>query len=366
MAVFGNGECLSCGRRYQLPASAGDQTFAGQFCGGVLVASARTAPLFQPKPAAVASEKEGARDASTAAIRLRLPDRNWWPLLALWSLAGVFLLLLGGLVWRSSAHQGNSSNDAPVETGDLVLLSERLRERDVDVSRPTPKQNVLPPGTEPATDSVPLDPLAPPARPAEEQSPSGDTDPRSPPAEPNPDSKPPAAEFEPPRITPRRDLPEDAMAGNAASGPGLFPFTFSLTDIDGKKLDLKTLQGSVVIVDLWGTWCPPCRKEIPNFVRLKAKYGRDGLEIVGVNFERTAKSQGEALRLVRKTHSQLKMNYRCVIGTDEVEQQVPDLRGFPTTLILDRQGEVRVKLVGYRSYEDLEEIVKPLLGTNEK
>jgi thiol-disulfide isomerase/thioredoxin len=156
------------------------------------------------------------------------------------------------------------------------------------------------------------------------------------------------------------------MAGNAANGPGLFPFTFSLTDIDGKKLDLKTLQGSVVIVDLWGTWCPPCRKEIPNFVRLKAKYGRDGLEIVGVNFERTAKSRGEAIRLVKKTHSQLKMNYRCVIGTDEIEQQVPDLRGFPTTLILDRQGEVRVKLVGYRSYEDLEEIVKPLLRTNEK
>lgn len=152
------------------------------------------------------------------------------------------------------------------------------------------------------------------------------------------------------------------MVSKDGAGPGLFPFTFRLPDINGKQVDLKTLKGKVVIVDLWGTWCPPCRKEIPHFVRLKTRYGRDGLEIVGVNFERT-NSRSEAVRLVRKTHSQLKMNYRCVLGTDEIESQVPDLRGFPTTLILDRSGEVRAKLVGYHSYEQLEEIVKPLLSS---
>src|SRR5262249_19702585 len=148
------------------------------------------------------------------------------------------------------------------------------------------------------------------------------------------DSVPSTAPPPEPRVTSRR-LPEEKPADNPPGGPGLFPFTFSLTDIDGKKLDLKALAGKVLIVDLWGTWCPPCRQEIPNFVRLKKTYGGDGLEIVGVNFERAAKSRRDAIWLVKRTHAQLRMNYRCALGTEEIEQQVPNLRGFPTTLILD-------------------------------
>ena len=58
----------------------------------------------------------------------------------------------------------------------------------------------------------------------------------------------------------------------------------------------------------------------------------------------------------------MKINYRCVLGTDGIKGQVPDLRGYPTTLFLGRDGQVRVKLVGYHSYEQLEEIVTPLLA----
>jgi thiol-disulfide isomerase/thioredoxin len=133
-------------------------------------------------------------------------------------------------------------------------------------------------------------------------------------------------------------------------------------DIDGQKLDLRILKGKVAIVDLWGTWCPPCRQEIPNFVKLKETYGSSGLEIVGVNFERTARTRGDAIALVRNVRTQLGINYRCVLGNQTIALQVPDFGAFPTTLILDRNGQVRSKVVGYHSYEQLEELVKPLLG----
>lgn len=151
--------------------------------------------------------------------------------------------------------------------------------------------------------------------------------------------------------------PPDPTSANR-DGAG-FSFTFSEPDVFGKMLDLKSLRGKVVIVDLWGTWCPPCRKEIPHFVRLKNKYTRKGLEIVGVNFERV--SDDDAVKLVKKARVELKINYRCVIGTDAIQNQIPDLEGFPTTLLLDRAGKVHQMLVGYHSYDELEEIVKPLL-----
>ena len=64
-----------------------------------------------------------------------------------------------------------------------------------------------------------------------------------------------------------------------------FPFDFTLTDFSGQNISLTGFQGKVLIVDIWGTWCPPCRAEIPSFVKLQTEYGPQGLQIVGLNYE---------------------------------------------------------------------------------
>lgn len=144
----------------------------------------------------------------------------------------------------------------------------------------------------------------------------------------------------------------------AATRP--FHFDFELTDIEGQPLALADFKGKVVIVDIWGTWCPPCRAEIPSFAALVEKYRDSGLAIVGLNRERI-KDRAAARDAVRRFHKQNNMNYRCALANDETIRQVPNLKSLPTTLFFDRTGEVRVRLVGLHNFETLEAIVQRLL-----
>lgn len=135
-----------------------------------------------------------------------------------------------------------------------------------------------------------------------------------------------------------------------------FPFDFSLPTTSGQVVSLKDFKGKVVIVDFWGTWCPPCRAEIPHFIELHEEYQEEGLEIVGLNYER-----GEAKPLIDAYVAKAKIPYPCLIGDSKTQRMVPNLRGFPTTLFLDRNGTVRHRLVGLQKKSRLESIVRYLL-----
>jgi thiol-disulfide isomerase/thioredoxin len=114
-----------------------------------------------------------------------------------------------------------------------------------------------------------------------------------------------------------------------------FEFTFALEDIAGNKLSKAELAGKVLIVDIWGTWCPPCRMEIPHFVALDKEYREKGLQIVGLNQER-GEDDAENIKMVKEFCEENDVPYPCALITEEVMKQVPDFEGFPTTLFLDR------------------------------
>ena len=139
-----------------------------------------------------------------------------------------------------------------------------------------------------------------------------------------------------------------------------FPFTLELQNLDGKKISLADYRGKVVIVDLWGTWCPPCREEIPHLVDLYKKYHRDGLDIIGVNIERL--SGQAAHKAIRKAIADLQIPYECVLGDNRTQRQVPGLEGYPTTLFIDRTGKVRFMFSGYAPESAIESIVAVLLA----
>jgi thiol-disulfide isomerase/thioredoxin len=137
-----------------------------------------------------------------------------------------------------------------------------------------------------------------------------------------------------------------------------FPFDFELTDINDKPIKLADFKGKVTIVDFWGTWCPPCRMEIPHFVELQNKYKKD-LQIVGLNYERV---EGDAAKeTIKKFVEDNGMNYPCAIGDEATQNQVPNLQGYPTTLFIDRTGKVRLQVVGYHPMAKLEGIVSELI-----
>ena len=139
-----------------------------------------------------------------------------------------------------------------------------------------------------------------------------------------------------------------------------FEFDFDLEDVSGNRLSKADLAGKVLIVDLWGTWCPPCRMEIPHFVALNKKYQDQGLAIVGLNSEQT-RDKAKAARLVQEFCKSERVDYPCAVITEEILDQVPDLQGLPTTLFFDRTGQVRLRAVGYHDISFLQAAVEALL-----
>jgi len=167
-----------------------------------------------------------------------------------------------------------------------------------------------------------------------------------------------------------RDLPEykakmeqAILAGvkSALAQNESFPFDFDLKDVDDKPVKLADFKGKVTIVDVWGTWCPPCRMEIPHFIDLAAKYEDKGLKIVGINSER-GQTPDENKKLIKDFVAETKINYPCVLNDGKTEEKIPGFQGYPTTLFLDRTGKVRLVLVGLTPKNRLEAIVTTLLA----
>jgi thiol-disulfide isomerase/thioredoxin len=140
-----------------------------------------------------------------------------------------------------------------------------------------------------------------------------------------------------------------------------FPFQFKLKDLDGRPFSSSGLKGKVTIVDVWGTWCPPCRAEIPHLIELYDQYKGRGLEIIGIN----CREQGSADAIKQKVKDfarEFKIPYTCVLNDETTEDKIPGFKGYPTTLFLDRTGKVRMMLVGYSPKVKLELIVTTLLS----
>lgn len=156
---------------------------------------------------------------------------------------------------------------------------------------------------------------------------------------------------------------KENLAGELADFES-FDFDFETQNMDGDDLTLEDLQGKLVIVDFWGTWCPPCRAEVPSYVKLKKEFG-DKIEIVGFAFER-ADDDEEAYDNVVEFMEEFDINYECALGDDALRELVPDFRGYPTTLFIDGKGTVRFKKTGSMSHEKLEMIVNAIMGEEDK
>jgi thiol-disulfide isomerase/thioredoxin len=146
--------------------------------------------------------------------------------------------------------------------------------------------------------------------------------------------------------------------------PLTMSFDFTLPDLDGKPISLGQLKGKVVIIDLWGTWCKPCREAIPGLIQLYRKHRRRGLEIVGIDYEQNAPDQATAVQMVRRFVQGAGIPYLLVMGDQATLEKIPDFRGFPTSIVIDRSGKVRV-LINENSggtIDALDAIVQVLLA----
>lgn len=122
------------------------------------------------------------------------------------------------------------------------------------------------------------------------------------------------------------------------------PLSFKLTKLDGSKLDMMTLRGKVVVINFWATWCGPCLTEMPLFEKTMAKYKEDK-DVVFL-----ALSTDEDRELVPPHLKQYKIN--LPVAYADYLNEFFSVSSIPTTVILDRKGEIAYRQAGYNPRED--------------
>ncbi len=148
-----------------------------------------------------------------------------------------------------------------------------------------------------------------------------------------------------------------AAAGGACSANAKpANLNFTLKDVNNKEVKLSALKGKVILLDFWATWCGPCKIEIPWFKEFHDKYGKSGLEVVGVVTEDT-------MDKARPFAAEWKMNYTIVDGNgrDDLDDAFGPMFGLPITLVISRDGKICAKHVGLSGKDQFEKEIKSLL-----
>ena len=123
----------------------------------------------------------------------------------------------------------------------------------------------------------------------------------------------------------------------------------------GQPYSLKTLQGQVVMLNFWATYCIPCREEIPALNALQHELEAQGLRIVGASLDDSIEGVNQYQKDV------VKFDYQVLIGGSDAKVKFAQ-SVLPTTYLIDRQGRIRQKIIGARDKAGWEAAIKPLLA----
>lgn len=132
---------------------------------------------------------------------------------------------------------------------------------------------------------------------------------------------------------------------------------FRLVTTSGKQLSLSSLKGQVVVLDFFATWCPPCRESIPHLIDLNKRYGKQGLQVVGMSMD----EDGE--QVVRNFMAEKNITYPVTVINQQTASSY-SIRSIPTMYIIDKQGKIADRVMGFNPVigQQMEQLIKKLLS----
>jgi thiol-disulfide isomerase/thioredoxin len=134
-----------------------------------------------------------------------------------------------------------------------------------------------------------------------------------------------------------------AVSSVKAAGSGK-AIDFTWTDADGRQRSFAEVSaGKTVLLNIWATWCPPCRREIPDLVTISKEMAAKGVVVIGVALD----DKPDALNIVKTYTERNGIAYMNVLDADKkIAEAYGGIQAVPTTFIIDRQGAIAQKIVG--------------------
>ena len=131
---------------------------------------------------------------------------------------------------------------------------------------------------------------------------------------------------------------------------------FSVRDLQGRELSSADMRGKIVLIDFWATWCQPCKEEMPGYQKLLQNYGPRGFVVVGFKFD-VMRDTENPVQFAKK----MGVKYPLAVASEDIKQKFGGIPGLPTTMLYDRQGILRKKVIGFEYTENFESALKLLL-----
>ena len=134
------------------------------------------------------------------------------------------------------------------------------------------------------------------------------------------------------------------------------PLDFTLRDMNGDEVNLASLEGRVILLNFWATWCGPCKIEIPWFVEFQRQYEDEGLVVLGVSLDDTPEQ-------IKPFAAEYQVNYPMLVGLgrEDFQEAYGPLWGIPVTFFIDREGTVCRTHMGIATKEEFQKDLDDLL-----
>jgi thiol-disulfide isomerase/thioredoxin len=149
---------------------------------------------------------------------------------------------------------------------------------------------------------------------------------------------------------PSTEVPDEPLKGKPAP-------SFTLVNLNGKKVSLSDYKGRPVLVNFWATWCAPCKLEMPWFEEFRSKYSGQGFEILGIAEDDAGKDE------IAKAVKKVNVSYPILLTDGKVAPAYGGVDYLPMSFYVDRKGIVEIETSGLASKDEIDANIKKILGS---